>query len=687
MAARRSLGGGRVLGSGKSLAPPAPPSKQPVNNIGLLSPSESSVSLNSQASSAPLSVQNEDLASQVALDGHGSAQAAAAASSRMVCPICNEEMVTLLQLNRHIDDLHANLEEIEQDEAKTWFKQQMVKTKKFQPLQMLNQKLRGLDIFESNNEISPPPTATPPQGSRGASPAPLPPPRVAETPLEPDDVVVKSHWQRASGHDGCADPMCGKRLGPNNGQVNCRHCGKLFCDEHTMYQMKLSRSAQHEPVRGLWYRVCETCYKTRDGYNDHNGAERNHFEFFQARRRKTVDKQYLETSRLETRLTRLTQLLADPPPPESGQGSLWSSLVGDNKGRLRALEQTVVPWQEDVEVNECLFCRQPFSQYSFRRHHCRTCGRVVCGDPATACSAELGLDVDTSMSTTPSLILPTTDVKAATNVVSEKSTEKIPVNVRLCKDCQRTIFSKPDFARELTAQTPDQRAYQTLKQFEHGIRLLLPRFQRLLVTLQDPDNPPPSAKLAEASKVRKRLTDSFTQYDFAARRMRDLPTESQTQLKLQEAVYRQAVGFLHIHMLPLKSLPKIMRHAAPRATATANGSKPPTALAAIKYNEIANGSSERPSSSRASSASSTAQITALEAEEKELRERLMVLEEQKFFVEEMIGDANRRRKFDEVAALARNVEDLTREVDRIQGQLGGMDFAGAYYEGGGEGVK
>lgn len=38
-----------------------------------------------------------------------------------------------------------------------------------------------------------------------------------------------------------------------------------------MYQMKLSRSAHHEPVRGLWCRVCETCYKSREGYNDHNG--------------------------------------------------------------------------------------------------------------------------------------------------------------------------------------------------------------------------------------------------------------------------------------------------------------------------------------------------------------------------------------------------------------------------------
>ena len=38
-----------------------------------------------------------------------------------------------------------------------------------------------------------------------------------------------------------------------------------------MYQMKLSRSAQHEPVRGLWCRVCETCYKSREGYNDRSG--------------------------------------------------------------------------------------------------------------------------------------------------------------------------------------------------------------------------------------------------------------------------------------------------------------------------------------------------------------------------------------------------------------------------------
>lgn len=264
-----------------------------------------------------------------------------------------------------------------------------------------------------------------------------------------------------------------------------------------------------------------------------------------------------------------------------------------------------------------------------------------------------------------------------TDSVTEKSGGKVAIDVRMCKDCQRTIFSKADFSRELSSLPPDQRAYQNLLQFEHGIRLLLPRFQRLLLTLQDPEKPPTPAQLADAAKVRKRLTDAFTQYDSASRRIRDMPTQSPTQARLQKAVHQQATNFLHVHMLPLKSLPKIMKHATPNgkpAPRAANG-KPQSALAAIRYNESNGGS--RPSSSRASSTSSAA-VTALEAEEKELRERLIVLEEQKFFVSEMIADANKRRQFDEVSALSGNVEDLSREIDQIQGQLAQMDFPGAY---------
>jgi len=150
------------------------------------------------------------------------------------------------------------LEEVKQDEVKDWFKTQMVKAKKFQPLAVLNQKFKGLDVFEPNE----------PPRSSNVAPAISTPERALP---DPDEVITRAHWQKSGPNDFCLDPGCGKRLGATNGKINCRKCGKLFCEEHTMYQMKLSRSAQHEPIRGLWCRVCETCYKSREGYNDRSG--------------------------------------------------------------------------------------------------------------------------------------------------------------------------------------------------------------------------------------------------------------------------------------------------------------------------------------------------------------------------------------------------------------------------------
>ncbi|PWY92108.1 FYVE-domain-containing protein [Aspergillus heteromorphus CBS 117.55] len=668
---RRTLGGGRVLGPANARSPSAlTPSPQPNNpRILTLSPSASSISLNSQASTSQFSSEAQDLTSRISLE-NGSASipaAPAAAGAQLACPICSEEMVTLLQLNRHLDDIHQNLEDDRQDEVKDWFKTQMDKAKRFQPLAVLNQKLKGLDVFESNENLQ---LFTGP--SRPSGPVMMQPPEHARA-QDSDDIIRKDHWQARTLYDVCLEPSCGKRLNATNGCVNCRKCGKLFCEDHTMYQMKLSRSAQYEPVRGLWCRVCETCYKSREGYNDHNGLVRDRMAEFKAVRKATVDKALLEVSRLEKRLTRLTQLLASLPVEQiqSNANKLWTmSWQGDQR---KALEQTVVSWQDDSSVSRCPFCQQDFTSYSFRRHHCRTCGQVVCGDPATACSTEVPLSI---------------------SPLAEASTEKsvragvINVDVRLCKDCRSTLFDRRDFEADVMRKPPAVRAYENLTQFERGIRLLLPKFQRILGALQDPRRPPSSAQIAEASKVRKRLTDSFAQYNVAARRIRDIQTDSPSQERLQKAIYQQASNFLHLHMLPLKSLPKVLKHASPNGRHPSSTSSPDSpspsngatggprkgsALASIKYGSIAASGSN---SSLASDASSA--ISALEAEEKSLRDRLIVLEEQKFFVSEMVADANRRRKFDEVSSLAMNIEDLTREIDRVNGILDGLDFEGVY---------
>lgn len=114
---------------------------------------------------------------------------------------------------------------------------------------------------------------------------------------------------------------------------------------------------------------------------------------FNAIRKQKVDKNFLEVSRLEKRLTRLTQLLATLPADQiqSGANRRWS--LAWNGEQRKAIEQSVVSWQDDASVARCPFCQQDFTSYTFRRHHCRTCGRVVCGDPETECSVEVGLSV------------------------------------------------------------------------------------------------------------------------------------------------------------------------------------------------------------------------------------------------------------------------------------------------------
>ena len=68
--------------------------------------------------------------------------------------------------------------------------------------------------------------------------------------------------------------------------------------------------------------------------------------------------------------------------------------------------------------------------------------------------------------------------------MTEKANGQVGIDVRMCKDCRTTVFSRSDFRATLAHKPLDQRAYENLIQFERGIRLMLPKFQRLLMVLQ-----------------------------------------------------------------------------------------------------------------------------------------------------------------------------------------------------------
>ena len=71
-----------------------------------------------------------------------------------------------------------------------------------------------------------------------------------------------------------------------------------------------------------------------------------------------------------------------------------------------------------------------------------------------------------------------------TDASTEKANGEIGLDIRMCKECKKTVFSRQGYAASLSHKPPDVRAYENLKEFERGIRLMLPKFQRLLQTLQ-----------------------------------------------------------------------------------------------------------------------------------------------------------------------------------------------------------
>ncbi|KDO30964.1 hypothetical protein SPRG_04152 [Saprolegnia parasitica CBS 223.65] len=66
----------------------------------------------------------------------------------------------------------------------------------------------------------------------------------------------------------------------------------------------------------------------------------------------------------------------------------WVQLIADaiagaqEKGREAALENAAAVWIPDDAVESCSLCQRRFA-VSFRRHHCRRCGNVVCGNCST----------------------------------------------------------------------------------------------------------------------------------------------------------------------------------------------------------------------------------------------------------------------------------------------------------------
>lgn len=728
---------------------------------------------------------------------------AAHSPAQIVCPICQESMRSLRQLNRHLDDAHTELaEQVHRQGVRQWFNRQISRNA---TVQAVSRAMGLAEDFERNGSTA----ATDADGA--AADGTCTQNVGIDAAKETDDLVSRSHWQRESGDERCSLSSCGKRLKFRSRPVHCRHCGRIYCDEHTMHQMKLSRSATYEPVRGIWCRVCITCYEARPWYRDATGASNDLTTSFKGMRQRRLATHQLQSNRLETRLNRLLSGIAsqeaggddaadtastdDRSPREnafSSVTSLFSTLsmptkAGTAAGRRKRFEQSVVAWEDDRDIKACPFCDRAFGYATNRRHHCRLCGKVRCGDPGTQCSRLVPFTVRVPRRA---------DDGRPTDKPTADGTVPVHIDLRLCKECSQTVFGRSEQRALVDEKSrPDfLRLHEALRELERGIAPLVPRFQQLLLQLDgDPtantsaagsagsDTPEGSingdrpaqaghasprpavnggyfvnrhstpspvpgdaaalrpqqtlgggssvgvtkADIQEAARVRKRLIDALAQYDRTSKLLAPhfalmgnttsdrpaatpapsdssggggggLPSGSDgaapslaaenpavlaawraanaAERRVRLGMARRARDWLQAHTLPLKSVPKVMSRRERdhrQALAQAHSNSPSAASDDQSAGATAPGSTGAGSGGAAGVGAGAGPAGADRLrDDHNLRETWVAFREQEYLLSAQYDGFVKARNFDDAAAVRRGLEELRKEIARLEEELG-----------------
>lgn len=460
--------------------------------------------------------------------------------SALACPICNETMISLTQLNQHLDDEHS--------------------------------------------DKSPIVPANTTKAKKNVSSA----------------TISRKHWSEATPGQVCAHKGCPVAVDRNG--IHCRQCGLLFCRPHSVYAKKLDKSAQPDPADGIWARVCRGCFESRPGFSDNLGLLRDLTFSFKKKRQTHVDSHRLIVERLENRMVKLVLGLSKM----DRERGLFSY---QDVQRKRIFERDLVPWENENLVPRCRICNQRFS-YFLRKHHCRICGLVVCGDMDRDCSRDVAISILAEK-------LERTDLATASMY-----------SVRVCRDCKDAVFGHKNFLKEMEEPLPELlQLHSHLRRKQAQIDLILPRFQELTTELAGGTTEP--GIVNETTTIRQQLLSSFSQFDHLSRRLRAVQTETQSEGNLQKQMTLWTTNYLQDTMVPLQALPQVLQKEEVR----------------LRKDEI-----------------------------ESIQNQIVVLEEQKFMVENMLNSAKTRRRLDEVGPLEMSLSDLQTEIDKLRAKLGPNSF-------------
>lgn len=187
---------------------------------------------------------------------------------------------------------------------------------------------------------------------------------------------------------------------------------------------------------------------------------------------------------------------------------------------------------------------------------------------------------------------------------------------------------------------------------------MLPRFKRAVEKAQDD---PKLTNIQAAERSQKRIIEGLGKLESTAKKVREMGDGT-----LVKAVSLAALGWAREKTLEVKMmvgvLESVKRELVRREAERRNGGG-------------GNGGIRESPGDRRRGMEEEEEGKGKDEKERDLMESIMVLQEQGFMLEGMIGEARKRRRLDEVAALVRSKEECEREAERLRREV--EDLVGA----------
>ncbi|KAI9143815.1 FYVE zinc finger-domain-containing protein [Paraphysoderma sedebokerense] len=376
--------------------------------------------------------------------------------------------------------------------------------------------------------------------------------------------------------------------------------------------------------------------------NDRKVVVRRRTAHFLQVRKKMADNLYLEGNKLEKRLEKLAKLHISGADDFQSSGIL-RTITSSSR---RTQEQSVVLWEDDTNILACPICLNQFT-FLNRKHHCRLCGRTVCGN--ILCSTLIPVDLD-------------------------REDPEIPT-VRCCVSCRSAVY-KRRWMNVDYSNVPIVVLYNTMTNARLKIMELLPKFNELVWKLSNLDTRTnlQDIKIRKsyhlATSYRKELVSWFSQVDNLAKKIHSLPTSSTQEKRIHQNILMATNNFLQTHMFTLSLLPKLSKD----GTLTPNRSSSQDSISSPKPLPSTPSLTPQQTSSPSfltsllgisSSPSTPAKSSVIQPNpEKEMY--LQTLIEQYTQVEAFINEATQKRRLDDVQSLKVSLDELVKEIVKIE---------------------